>query len=330
MSYSGLRQQDLIACLKPVVKEISSYCGYDVSLKLDSDTDEGEIRYDTLHPVGSIGHDPISVTLGAQELVANINSVGVIRDEDFVWTVFQAYHEATHARYLTNEFMRNDGISDDTKIMAEDLAIGICFPEYKDMIYSNDTNEIHADRTALKRTKELFDELATKDARFAAIDIDAVLVSQEQRRRGDLHGVWTGLAPCATVDDMLRVYDSAFDRAKYGKCFNIVAAARLTDKSPEFKTLLRDQNTVLSVANAANGIDQRNILCEYVGRHEPSCFRGLICIKNDYCKGVKGAFEKGVGKLLGVKSRTWNDLTDAADGARDSGSTANDHDFDKS
>ena len=179
MSYSGLTERALAECLKPIAKEVSSYCGYDVDLDLNSNVDKGEIRYDTLHPVGSVGHKPIAITLGAQRLVANIDPNGVIRDEDFVWTVFQAFHEATHAKCVAVEFMRKD-VSEDIEAMARDFALETHFPEYKKYVYSNNANEIYADREALRETKSLFDGLAAKDARFASIDIDAVLVSQEQ------------------------------------------------------------------------------------------------------------------------------------------------------
>lgn len=302
---------DVRVCIDEINLGTRQLCRCPIEFVVDMESCDGKTSVDVARPVGSRFYVPMVVSVGVKSALDNIRSDGFVRDEDAVWLVFQAFHERVHAWQHSVGYMQKDP-GPMMRDMARMRAVGACFPEYKKSAYLTDLSELQADRYATAHTKAFFDECAKSDSRFAAIDVTDILIGDAVSRRGS---VQTGLCRCSTVDDVCSVYDRAMASAPYDKHLNIAYVKSLPSLGKDFRAFMRHTDMVLSVLNAANGREETEQLCRYVGRVRPECFRGLLCIQDEYCRGVVGRTDKFVTKhLFDIKARPWVDLESVVDG----------------
>lgn len=60
------------------------------------------------------------------------------------------------------------------------------------------------------------------------------------------------------------------------------------------------------------------MLCQYIGKHYPECFREFICIRDDYChQNLHGEIENAISNGLHIRSLPYIEQPDYGDDSDD-------------
>lgn len=268
----------------------------EVSMHFASTENDGYTLYDNFHPVGSIGYKPISVIIGVCDLVCNKSGDDFVSDSDVVDTVFKMYHECMHVWQYSVGYRRKDA-SDVVKCAARNYVIGSFIPEYRKSAYLYDASELSADAYVMEQTKRCFEALSMSDSRFSDIDVDSIILARERGRRKNMTRV---LDRCESIDDAVAVYKLSAVSFQYRHKFPIQQIEDIVPKkqrSKGFKEILRNEKLCDSLLNSSSGLEETELLCHYIGEYHPEHFRGLLCIRDEYCHD---AGSRAMSKLLRV------------------------------
>lgn len=308
-SFSG---DELFDCLNEIVDDVHRYYKPDLHVDFVTDTDVGEalMAYDC--PVGSIMHkfSPVHISLGGKSLVEHLRDDGLVRNEDVLRLIFQMHHESAHVWQRSVGYMQPAETSTDLmKNMAKTRAVMSCFGSYDALAYVLDSSEIMANQHACVRTKDFVLSKAKDDPRFFDLDVDSYVCNFCKRLYG---ASWPEVHSCKTSEDMANVLSDMMVEAPYRKTFDFnrlnIFQRSFTGPS-RFRKFLDTDSTVFNVAGAADGIDEKNLMCKYIAKTHPDVFRGLLCIKDEYLQGsTRAAVERVLGSALRVVSQPWVDL----------------------
>ena len=236
------------------------------------------------------------VRLGVQGLVDGSDETGMASDKDAVWVIQEAFHESMHVWQYSVGYRRFDA-SDRVKNAAKCYVIQSFMDEYYLSSYINNTSELLADQYAVSQTKRFFSVMSQKDRRFAEIDVDSILCMNEQRRRGD---TYPRLKTMKNVGELVSVYSEMIDRSVFQKKFPVYQLKRDIPEerwSKGFREILQNEKLCDSIINSSSGLEETELLCHYIGEYHPEHFRGLLCIRDEYCHGIGS---KTMSKLLRV------------------------------
>ena len=289
--------EDALDVTKMLFDSRMHYFGRDeVNIRFLSNKNDGYTWYDNFHPVCSVGYKPIEVHIGVSDMLANKTSNGFVRDADVVDTIFKMYHECMHVWQYSVGYRRKD-VSETVKFAARDYVIGSFLPEYRKSSYQYAASELLADAYGAEQTKRAFAFLSAHDFRFSDIDVDDVILSRDRVRRGSVVRV---LDRCDSTDDVVASYRIAADNFRYRHKFPILQMCSYYSdgmRSKGFKEILRNEKFCNSLVNSPSGLEETELLCHYIGEYHPEHFRGLLCIRDEYCHGVGS---KAMSKLLRV------------------------------
>lgn len=314
--YYSLRYDDVVSCLKEIFHNNARFCKFSVHYGMDPMTDDSETEIDVYHPVGSRLYRQISVWIGTKSLEEHMLSDTMVQDKDAVLSVLRAFHESAHIwQYSVGYMQKENSVSFDLKNMARDRVIGLCLPDYKNMSYVLDTSEIYANRYAVFKTKQFFQEKGMSDVRFSRIDVDDVLCDYFCRLYGP---TWRSMEKCRNSYELVNGLDDAFIVAPYKKKLNMTYLLSLNDHDDRTKELLANHDLLNSISFVKSGIEESDLLCKYLGKRYPAEFRSVLCIRDQYCRDSIAAFiDKALDKPMKVYPQTWYRLYDKEDDGDD-------------
>ncbi len=266
-----------------------------IKIGFDSGTNNGMTFYDSFHPVGSFGSKPMTVYIGTKSLSSNtVNNM--VSDRDFVWLIQQSYHESMHIWQYGVGYRRFDA-DPVTKSAARDFVIGSFIPEYSYSSYAFNISELQAEQFSVEQTKRFFGLMSEVDGRFSDIDVDLILCEHERSRYG---AIFPRLYSVDTADLVASVFSMVAISSVYQHKFPVlqIENAVLEEKrSSGFKEVLQNEKLCDSIINSPSGLEETELLCHYIGEHHPEHFRGLLCVRDEYCHDVGS---KAISKLLRV------------------------------
>lgn len=311
-----LSYDKLLGYMGSIFERNSSFCKYDVHYMRNRESDTGDVFSDSFWPVGSIPYHyrPMKVRIGVKSLEANMLPSGMVRDDDAVWALMQTFHESAHVwQYSVGYMQRGDRSQDGVKVMARDKVIGSCFEEHRKLSYPYDSSELYAWEYSVSQIKGFFERLSKDSDEFGQVDVDGIVCDFVKRAHGV---VWPEFNDCNTIDDVSRAYAEIREIAPYVKKFDIVRMSGFNYKSEPLYRLLHDNDAVHQVLSAENGIEETEVLCQYIGRCYPDYFRSALCIRDEYCGyDFRGSVERVLSAVYGIRpSRTCDDLSDISDG----------------
>lgn len=299
------------------------FAEYGIGYDKDVSTDDGMFRSDIKHPAGSRYPADMIAVIGVKSLYANADANGCATDRDFVRAIFQAYYESVHAWQHCVGFMQPDANkSPMLREAAKDCAIGRCFKPYYKALYELNSAEIHANMHATVLTSKFFADMSAKDARFAVVDVDGILRDLATERYGAVN---PRFAHCRTAGDVEAEYSRFAVKAAHAPRFSVAHIDKayregLADGSyercSEWEKLLGDRSFVLRASSIADGAEQSDAICAYIGKRYPQHFRDLLNIRGEFCKTFAGAVDSIASAKAGITPNPWIDLKNAAEGGR--------------
>lgn len=257
----------------------------DINVNLSRFTDTGKTVYDIFNPIGSRAYLPINVVIGTKTLQENMTD-GYVRDKDFIWMMWQAYHELDHVDMLYH-YMRKEQTLDVCSL-AKYSVYEDYFRDYKNAFYVVNPCELHAEKYAISRLKMLAEDMH--------LDIDDICA---EKVNSDEYGFIT--SEVSSVHEIMNALDK-----NYNKSFYVLKSGFLYNQA------IATEELVMSVLNCEDGNQEIETCCQYIAKHDPKYFRAYQCIKEDYCKDttIKGKIENFTSKkILHIVPQEFEDIT---------------------
>lgn len=300
----------LCDCLKEIAHDSDRFCPHYVDYKLIRTKDDGETSI--YNPVGSRVYkfQPMCVELGIKTLRANMRSDGYVRNVDAERLLFQAFHEEAHVWQYSVGYMQPGFLSTDLmKDMARMSVVSSYFKDLSKLWYALDMSEMMANQYASVKAKEFVEKKSLQGPRFCDLDMDR---RAREYCRNLYAPSWSNMQFCNTAEDVSGMLSKMLVLAPYRKRFQVHMSSLFQDDSllsAPTRDFVHDKVAFESVLFSDNGVEELDKLCNYISKKDPSLFRGLLCIRDEYLSsGVGANIERLSAPILGVRPQKFVSL----------------------